>query len=437
MIGKNWSCKTIAVLTGLFCIVTCFVQLGLAQAQNQTEHQGHNVSSLRELVVTAIETHPFIHAQQAEIEAADLKIDEARWQYWPTPSIGLERANRPLVENGDVGFVFVKVRQPVWTWGSLAAGLEIEEYRKGAFQATKLQKRREIAFKVIQAYGDAYSAQGRLQAYETSLLVHERLLKQIRRRAAAGLSAKSDIQLAETRRVSAFADRTHAQAEFEMALERLRSLVGHRVGKRLLPIDSYFPVGSAQDFDIEHALLLDPSIAQLRAEVMELQAQSEYDKAKMLPSIYANFILRDGDVTGTEMQVNIAVETDWSAGLSALSAVGAGRYRQRARQRQIEDRVREVSEQIRSYERLMKASRKRIHAYKAALDSADEVSESWDRQFLAGKKTWQDVMNAARETAQTESKLADAVGAAGVTEWQLSILTQGLDWVLLHKQGGL
>ncbi|MGE0113181.1 MAG: hypothetical protein AB7S73_16610, partial [Aquabacterium sp.] len=75
------------------------------------------------------------------------------------------------------------------------------------------------------------------------------------------------------------------------------------------------------------------------------------------------------------------------------------------------------------------AARQRIDALQAAQQAALEVASSWDRQFLAGKKNWQDVMNAARETTQTEVQLADAQSTAVVTSWRLAVLTQGLNWI--------
>lgn len=45
-----------------------------------------------------------------------------------------------------------------------------------------------------------------------------------------------------------------------------------------------------------------------------------------------------------------------------------------------------------------------------------EVFESYSRQYIAGRKTWIDVLNAVRETTQSDFALADAraqVVAAG------------------------
>jgi adhesin transport system outer membrane protein len=64
-----------------------------------------------------------------------------------------------------------------------------------------------------------------------------------------------------------------------------------------------------------------------------------------------------------------------------------------------------------------------------SLKAAADVSTSYDRQFLAGRKSWLDVMNAARELAQTETQLADLQSTLVVVTWRLAAYTRGIDAV--------
>jgi adhesin transport system outer membrane protein len=99
-------------------------------------------------------------------------------------------------------------------------------------------------------------------------------------------------------------------------------------------------------------------------------------------------------------------------------------------------RTRRISEQIRADHRNWRAALTRAQAFGGALSASQAVYESWDRQFVAGKKSWQDVMNAAREMAQTEIQLAEAQGALSVYEWRLAVLSRGVDWVIQQKSSG-
>ena len=57
------------------------------------------------------------------------------------------------------------------------------------------------------------------------------------------------------------------------------------------------------------------------------------------------------------------------------------------------------------------------------------MSSSWERQFLADRKQWQDLMNSARDQAMTDTQLADAIGSQQLSAWRLAILTRGLPTV--------
>ena len=67
-----------------------------------------------------------------------------------------------------------------------------------------------------------------------------------------------------------------------------------------------------------------------------------------------------------------------------------------------------------------------LAATNASLQATEEVSASYDRQFLAGRKSWLDVMNAARELAQTESQWADLKATQVVLTWRLAAYTRGI-----------
>ena len=50
----------------------------------------------------------------------------------------------------------------------------------------------------------------------------------------------------------------------------------------------------------------------------------------------------------------------------------------------------------------------RLAALMTYLESSDNIARAWNRQFIAGHKTWLDVMNAVREQSQLEGQIADA-----------------------------
>ena len=63
----------------------------------------------------------------------------------------------------------------------------------------------------------------------------------------------------------------------------------------------------------------------------------------------------------------------------------------------------------------------------SSLEYTKSTAESWERQFLAGKKSWLEVMNTTRELSQAEIDLADTQSLLIQAEWRLLILSKGVD----------
>jgi adhesin transport system outer membrane protein len=122
-------------------------------------------------------------------------------------------------------------------------------------------------------------------------------------------------------------------------------------------------------------------------------------------------------------RVFVGLSTQFGAGLSALSNIRGARAQHEAALAEVEAQQRSVNEQVMADYALASQSEARLVALDASLGAAADVASSYDRQFLAGRKSWLDVMNAARELAQTESQIADIRAAQVVATWRLAILT--------------
>ena len=77
----------------------------------------------------------------------------------------------------------------------------------------------------------------------------------------------------------------------------------------------------------------------------------------------------------------------------------------------------------------------RIKTLATAMNSARLVQESYQRQFIAGRKSWLDVMNATREIEQTAYDLSSTRSALVISYYQLQLLTGALEQVLTVDAG--
>ena len=284
---------------------------------------------------------------------------------------------------------------------------------------------------------DLANIEGRVQAWQSGLRVTEKLLGLVQRRADEGLSTQSDVSLAQSRRSAVLADRELARTQQDAALQKLQSLSGESLHAPLSPagkpakLQSYGASFSSETLQslVMTAHAADPTLARLQAEVQQLQAESNKARASLWPTLQLRIEQRQGNSSGHSHRVMLGLESQWGAGLANLSGIQASQQRLIARRSDIQARERRLTEQVQSDWQLLRATEARLKTLADAVGSSEVVAESWGRQFLAGKKSWQDVMNAAREATQTQIQLIDAQAVADVTSWRLAVLTLGLDEV--------
>jgi adhesin transport system outer membrane protein len=399
---------------------------------------GVQAQTLELLIRDTLATHPSTQSQRALVKSAQAGVDTAQWQFYPTPSVTVERASASATDplyQGDAQVATLRLQQPLHTGGRLTAGLDKAQASLVVSQATLDETRLQLGLRVVQAYGDWMSAHLKTLANEKSLLTHTKLRDQVRRRLAEGVSAQSDLVLALGRLDAITAEVTAGRTQRDMALTRLSQLLGKPVTDDTLVGTLAAPHALAQGPQalLTQALAQSPAVQKAQAQARVAQAVVGERRADLSPELYArldrqygNFNLPQG---APQTRLFIGLSTRFGAGLSALSNVEAARIQHEAAVVDIEAQSRAVSEQVLSDHALVVSSASRLDSIRASLRSAEEVSSSYDRQFLAGRKSWLDVMNAARELAQTETQIADLLSTQVVVSWRLNFYTQGLSAV--------
>ena len=397
---------------------------------------------LEQLINAALATHPSAQGQRALVQSAEASVDSANWQFYPTPSVSIESANASATDRlyqGDNRVSTVRLQQPLWTGGRLTAGMDKAAAGLAASQASLEEVRLQLGLRVMQAYGDWLSAYLKTLANEKSLATHLRLRDQVNRRLSEGASAQSDLTLAVTRLESISADVTAARAQTEVALARLGQLLGGPVDGALLAQAVAAPREYANAGRtgvpalLEMALSINPSVAKAQAQARVQEAVISERRADLSPELFARIERQYGNYNypngAPENRLFVGLNSRFGAGLSTLSNIEAARTQYAAALTEIEAQSRTVSELVLSDYAQAVSTASRTVSIQMSLKAAADVSTSYDRQFLAGRKSWLDVMNAARELAQTETQLADLQSTLVLVTWRLAAYTRGIDAV--------
>jgi adhesin transport system outer membrane protein len=390
---------------------------------------------LESLVTTALASHPSTQAYRALEEAAANGVASARWQYFPTPSVAVENASTSASDGayqGDRTVSVLRLQQPLWAGGRLDAGVSKAQASVDASQAALDEARQQLGLRVVQAYSDWVGAHLKMQTLQQGTQGHERLRDQVKRRLELGLSSESDLLLATGRLESLVGDLALARAQHDIALARLGQLLGRPTDAAALSGSIALPRPVATDLlaQLESASAKHPTVRKAQAQARIQEAVVAERRADLYPEVYLRAERQYGNHTSAnaaaQSRLFVGLSSRFGAGLSGQSGIESARAQLQAALAETQVQSRNVNEQIIADHALAVASAQRMEALKASLEVATQVSDSYDRQFLAGRKTWLDVMNAARERIQTQIQIADSQATELVTSWRLLINTQGL-----------
>lgn len=438
---------------------------------------------VQRLISTALETHPQALSQRALVQSAAAGVDGARWQFYPTPSVSVEAAGASASDRlyqGDHRVSTLRLQQPLWTGGRLTAGVDRAEAGLAASQAGLDDVRQQLALRVVQSYGDWLAAHLKTLVSEKSLATHQRLRDQVGRRVDQGVSAQSDATLAQARLESIGAELAAGRAQRDLALVRLGQLLGRplageqqgrpsvqvlgtelsaAIGDRLgayggqllltpargpqpgvLPVQDVPPASrsnpaahtadAAAELLLAQALAVSPSLQKAQAQARVQAALIGERRADYSPDVYLRAERQYGNYNfpgaAPENRLFIGMTSRLGAGLSTRSNVEAAIAQHESALAEVDAQARSVAEQVLADLAVAQTLDGRLASQRSALAAATAVAESYDRQFLAGRKSWLDVMNAARELAQTETQIADLQATQVVLGWRLAITTRGV-----------
>ncbi len=395
------------------------------------------------LIEGVLSQHPSVRAQRAQGESAKQAVEAARWQFYPTPSIGFEQLDASPSDTsypsfGGKSVTTLRLQQPLWTGGRLTAGLDKAQAGVVASQAALEGTRQDLAVRVVQIYADWYGALLKHEAFAKSLQVHQSLQEQIVRRIANGVSPQSDLNLLLGRAQQTEADLSAALAQEQSSLQRLGQLLGHPVQPQALAaaLSAPLAIGPNPKELLEQAQVQSPSILRLQAQAQIAQAEIVERQADLKPDAYLRAERQYGSFSSPNSEPNdrffLGFTSRFGAGLSSLSQVKGAQARYDAALAEVDAGRISLGEQIQADHAQAQAGLTRLKALVASLESSDNIATAWGRQFVAGRKGWQDLMNAVREQAQLETQIADAKSSQLLLSWRLAIVGRGLEVTLLQ-----
>ena len=380
--------------------------------------QGSSIS-IEYLLKEALNSYPTILSRQASKDAAETDLTASKLRFLPNPSFNTQR-NQVRFDGGSntssMPSSNVTVSQPIWMGGGLVAGYNKADAKLSAADYSLLESRQDVSNRLITVYVEWLKAYFKIQALEENVRLHEKFVGLISRRYDQGVASGADRDLGVSRLHQAQSELETQRSLEQSSLTTLSELVGQPISRQLLVGKLAKPmVLPSRQAGLAKALANSVAIQRSKYEADAAEAEAKEIQAQGLPQVSFQAQRQVGNAYYPGAQgfnaFGLVLSYSPGGGLSSLASASAAKDRARATALQAETAKRDLSDKLNyEYTEYEFALLKKENLQRAANLSGD-ISASYDRQYLVGRKNWLDLMNAVRESAQTKVQLADAEGS--------------------------
>ncbi|KQO29361.1 hypothetical protein ASF19_16875 [Acidovorax sp. Leaf84] len=386
---------------------------------------------LMNLIRQTVESHPSVRMESAFVRAAKEDVSAADWQRFPTLAAQTS-SNTPRLSTQ------LSLEQPLWTGGRLDAQRDMARAQEALQAAQKREVQYQLASKVVDSWVAMVQADERIRETTRTIEQLDRYKALIRRRVEAQVSPQIEFTLLEWRTFQARVDLQQTRTARTLSRNRLRQLVG-REPESDTEWDAEQPLAAlalaasdtrqALGLQIDDAIDVHPSVRKARERARVVQYQADIQRAGLGPEVYLRAQYRAGGaaVPG-ERSVFVGVRYQPGAGLSSLALSRAASERAQGQAFAAETVQRELNEQMRTDLENMASAQMRAEALATAVESSAAVLGSNEKLFVAGKRSWQEVLNTVREGGDNRLALVDARAALLAASYRLQLVRGDMDW---------
>jgi len=385
------------------------------------------------LINQAIETHPLVGSARAEQQATKVSIRAAKLNMLPAPiiSTGYDR---------DDGMVSqLQIRQSLWTGGKLTANVNQAVFDDKAATEYIYEQQNQVAKTTIEAWQSYIGAVSKQRVYYDSLKLLAEFEAMMQRRVKQGISARIEMDLVTNRILQEQNAYQGAVEQQRIALARLEQITGRRLSEDDLPVMNLSELvsrakGYSKSFErmaFEQASFYNPTVVKEHYQVEAAKQGVKSLQSSRYPTLYVQYeydYYHDDKDINNDSEFSIGLSYDPGAGLSNLALAQASESRVNSLAQSKEASRRSVLETIQTQYQKFASAQDQENSLIAAVAGAQIVVSSYRRQFLAGRKSWLEVLNAVREHTQYQVQLVDSRSSIIGTYYKLKVDFGMMSW---------
>lgn len=382
------------------------------------------------MLIGALNQHPTVKSAVANAQGAGQDVEAAKWGHWPTLSLNSSLTSEANAD-GDKNPSSITIQQPIWSGGALSARVAAAESIEEASQAQVEVARGDLAISLLEVWANYLEADTSRATASRTLQGLDRYQAIMRRRFEGGMSSAVDQRLLSVRYLRAQSDLADANAASEIALRRMEHLAGKLTVstialKRPLSKDelsNWIQINHAKSASMSR-VNKHPAVLKAEHDAVAAKEQLNVQKSDRWPKLELSYIQNMGKLPSNVSRNLWQLGFNYTpgAGLSTFSRSAA----EEARLRGLIDNVDAIRSQKQELLMLDWSNLRREvdgqEGLLATISSARDVLESYERQYLAGLKSWLDVLNALQELSQAEARPTQAMNTATVAfyRWRIN-----------------
>lgn len=371
------------------------------------------------LITQAVQTHPIVGSARANQQATMEGITAAKLNLLPTPSVssGFDRDNDFVSE--------VVIRQPLWTGGKLTADVNQAIFDDKAAVEYIYEQQNLVAKTTIDAWQAYIQAIAKQDVHISGLKDLNEFEAMMQRRVNQGVSARIELDLVTNRILQEQNAYQAAVEQQRIAAARLEQIVGEPLSQssmmnlpniKALVNQAKQQSTSFERMAFEQAGFYNPTVVKEHFQIESAKQGVEAQQASKYPTVYAQYehayYHEDNKNKG---KFSLGLSYAPGAGFSNLALARASHAQVSSLVQTQEAARRRVIENIQVQYQQFVSARDRETSLVAAVAGAQIVVSSYRRQFIAGRKSWLEVLNAVREHNDYQVQLvqtrADMLGA--------------------------
>lgn len=364
---------------------------------------------INSLISQAIETHPLVGSARAEQQATVEGVNAAKLNLLPTPSIATSYGNNDDIVS-EVG-----IRQPLWTGGRLTANVNQAIFDDKAATENIYVQQNQVAKTTIEAWQIYINSVAQQRVYLETINQLRKYEAMMQRRVKQGVSARIELDLVTNRILQETSAYEAAKEQQHIAEARLQQITG-----RALPRGSEHNVPqlstlveqvkrASMDFEkmaFDEASFYNPTVVKETFQIESAKQEVKAQNASKFPVLYAEYKhTYDHDTNEDDGQFYVGLNYQPGAGFSNLALTRASEARVNSLIQNKEAAQRQVMENIQVQYQQFASAKSRELSLVSAVAGAQIVLDSYQRQFIAGRKSWLEVLNAVRELSDYQVNL--------------------------------